>query len=107
TAGLLAGVCVLSRFHLSEGNLDLAPSLNWPEPVVTIDPDPDDGPVLVTIEFHIDPERSAEFVQAAHGLRAINLRDGAVRWELFQDTADKERFIVTFVVESWVEHLRQ
>jgi quinol monooxygenase YgiN len=61
----------------------------------------------VTIEFHIDPERSGEFVQATQGLRAIHLRDGAVRWELFQDTADKGHYVVTFVVESWVEHLRQ
>jgi len=106
-AGLVVGIVVLARFHLAEGALDLAPSLNWPEPVVTIDPDLNDGPVLVTIEFHIDPQRSGEFVQAMEEVRAIHLRDGAIHWGLFHDTSDGGRHVVNFVVESWAEHLRQ
>ncbi len=38
---------------------------------------------------------------------ATRRRDGARRWGLFRDTADPGRLIETFVVESWVEHLRQ
>jgi quinol monooxygenase YgiN len=40
-------------------------------------------------------------------LEPIRRRDGALQWGLFEDAADPGRFIETFVVESWVEHLRQ
>ena len=42
-----------------------------------------------------------------HELRWERLRDGAMRWELFNDTANPQRYVETFLVESWVEHLRQ
>jgi len=34
-------------------------------------------------------------------------RDGAYAWGIFQDTADPRRFVETFLLESWIEHLRQ
>jgi hypothetical protein len=40
-------------------------------------------------------------------VRLERLRDGALRWELFHDSADPSRYVETFLVESWVEHLRQ
>jgi hypothetical protein len=40
-------------------------------------------------------------------VRLNRLRDGAMRWGLFQDMAAPGRWLETFVVESWVEHLRQ
>jgi hypothetical protein len=40
-------------------------------------------------------------------LRPIRRRDGAVFWELFVDSADPNRCLECFLVESWAEHLRQ
>ena len=34
-------------------------------------------------------------------------RDGAVDWGLYEDVAEPGRYLETFVVESWGEHLRQ
>jgi quinol monooxygenase YgiN len=34
-------------------------------------------------------------------------RDGAIEWGLYQDTAEPMRWLETFLVESWLEHLRQ
>ena len=65
------------------------------------------GPVLVTVEYRIDPARAGEFLDAIRPLRAARLRDGAFRWDLFQDFADPARIVEVFLVESWVEHLRQ
>jgi hypothetical protein len=34
-------------------------------------------------------------------------RDGAYRWGVYEDTAEQGRFVETFVVASWIEHLRR
>ena len=40
-------------------------------------------------------------------VRQQRLRDGAFRSGLFSDPSDPCRYIETFVVESWAEHMRQ
>jgi hypothetical protein len=40
-------------------------------------------------------------------LQLARRRDGARRWELFRDAEDPDRFLETFVVGSWDEHMRQ
>src|SRR5258708_24892316 len=69
--------------------------------------DPDRGPVLVTVEYSIDPVDAAEFIAAMREMRRIRRRDGAVRWGLFEDAAKPGRYLESFLVQSWGEHLRQ
>lgn len=66
---------------------------------------PEAGPVLVTVEYHIAPKHSQDFVQVMHELSDARKRGGAIRWGLFYDTANPSRFVETFIVESWTEHL--
>ena len=89
------------------GGLDLSASLHWPVPAVAVEPRAEDGPVLVTVEYRVDPAQAADFVGAAGALEAVRRRDGAFRWGLFRDVADPGRWVETFLVESWAEHLRQ
>lgn len=106
--GLIVGLTAAARYQLTASEkLDLTPSLHWPEPTVMIDLHPEDGPVLITIEYHIDPERGCDFARVMHDLCGVRRRDGAIRWGLFHDTADPSRYVETFIVESWAEHLRQ
>jgi hypothetical protein len=67
----------------------------------------DDGPVLVTVEYRVAPDDAAAFARAMHDVSRLRRRDGAVSWGVFRDTADRVRWLETFVVESWGEHLRQ
>lgn len=71
------------------------------------EPAPDDGPILVTIEYKIDPARAAEFRAAMYRLREIRLRDGAFRCSLFEDLSDDGVYRETFLIGSWAEHRRQ
>ena len=107
-AGMLASLTLGLRFHLLRGTPpDLSPyELNRVAPQVVIEPHPDDGPVLITIEFRIRPEDYDEFTRAIHLRRNIRMRAGAIRWGVFQDVTDPGRITETFVVESWIEYLR-
>lgn len=87
--------------------LDLTPWPHWPVPATANEPGRDSGPVLVTLEYRVAAENAAAFRRASVELKVLRRRDGAISWGLYQDVADSGRWIETFVVESWVEHLRQ
>ena len=42
-----------------------------------------------------------------HALRRARRRTGALAWGLFEDAADRGRYVEYFIVESWLDHLRQ
>ena len=116
TVALLAAaagtaVTVLLRYvaPLPSVDVDLTAWNHWPEPVVAagVDHDLDDGPVLVAVEYHVDPDHAAAFVEAAHRLGRLRRRDGASRWGIYRDTEAPDRYVETFIVNSWAEHLRQ
>jgi len=81
-AGMLLTLPFAMRFHLLRGAPpDLSPfQLNRPAPQVVMEPDHEDGPVMVTIEYRVLVESYAEFTHAIHQLRNIRMRDGAIRW---------------------------
>lgn len=106
--GALLAIPLTWRNKLQVGaSLDLAPSMHWPEPVVEAQVDEDQGPVMITVEYLIDPAKGADFCRAAQDLRRHRQRDGAYAWGLFEDTAKPGRFLEYFLVQSWLEHLRQ
>lgn len=107
-AGMLIGVPVALSFPLLRGvPPDLSPyPLNQAPPQPVLEPKPEEGPVLIMLEYRIRLADRVEFTRAMHAARPLRLRDGAIRWGIFQDTAQPERFIETFVMESWLEFLR-
>ena len=114
TTLLIAGIALCAaaaatlRLRLrGSGEPDVSPSLHLPEPALLVERHPDHGPVLVTVEYFIDRERAPEFARAMEAIRRIRRRDGAIRWGLFEDAAIPGRYLETFVVDSWAEHLRQ
>jgi len=106
--GMVAAIGLTWSFRLVDGRApDFTPSMDWAAPLVAETPEPDSGPVLVTIEYRVDPARRAEFVAAMRDVREMRRRNGAFFWELFHDSAHPTRFLESFMDESWTEHLRQ
>jgi hypothetical protein len=107
-AAIVAGRILAWRRPLYDATEpDLSAGARWPDPEVASPFELERGPALVTVEYAIDPAEAREFARAMHRLRVIRLRDGAIRWGLWADTAHAGRYLESFVVESWLEHLRQ
>ena len=69
--------------------------------------DEDRGPVLVTIEYEVNPDDTEAFIAAMQDVRRVRLRNGSAAWGLFQDTRNERCFRETFLDQSWLDHLRQ
>src|SRR3712207_3781690 len=83
------------------------PAGNWDDPVVAAEPDDEDGPVLVAIAWDVADGRAEEFVAAMRDLSLIRRRDGAQRWELYEDAAQQRLFVETFSTATRGEDMRQ
>jgi MFS family permease len=107
-AGALAAVALTRRWKLQTGRgIDLSPSMHWPAPLIAQPIESDRGPVLVTVEYRIDPSDREAFLETLAQLEHERRRDGAYAWGVFEDAAHPGRMVETFLIESWMEHLRQ
>jgi len=107
-AGMIAMIPLLWRWKLHTGaGLDLTPSMHWPEPVFLNEVANERGPVLVTVEYRISSKDRDAFLGEIYRLAAERKRDGAYDWGVFEDVAEEGRWLETFMVDSWLEHMRQ
>ncbi len=96
------------RFRLGEAaRVNVTPSGHWPQPIVSPDLEDERGPVLVTIEYRIDPARRAIFLQRMQPLGRARRRNGALQWGVAEDSTQPGVYLEYFVDASWREHLRQ
>jgi quinol monooxygenase YgiN len=108
SGGLLTGLAASRRYRLrSTSSLDMSASQPSAEPHLVVDPDPGHGPVLVEVEYRVPEENRDAFRDEMVRVGRSRRRTGAQRWHLYQDGADPERFVETYVVPTWQEHLRQ
>jgi MFS family permease len=68
---------------------------------------PEAGRVVTTIEYRIDPERAAAFVEVMQETRRVRLSQGAIDWQLLHDIVDPARYVEQVEDQSWTEHLRR
>jgi MFS family permease len=109
TASIGTAVCpiLVLMSRLPDTPVDLGAWDHWGKPMLVGDIDPNQGPVLVTVEYEVDPKKSEEFLEAVQRFERVRRRDGASRWGVYRDTEHPEHYVETFIVESWAEHLRQ
>jgi MFS family permease len=113
TALLWAGIGVIMTttlglfWRMPDVSSDLSPWNHWRLPAVVDANAGAGGPVLVTVEYHVDPKQVPEFIRTMHQYGRVRRRDGASRWGICRDLQNADRYLETFVVSSWAEHLRQ
>ncbi|HKK07335.1 MAG TPA: MFS transporter, partial [Gemmatimonadota bacterium] len=103
-----AGAALRARFRIEETEeLDLSPTRHWPAPVVAVPIGPEEGPVLVSVEYDVLAGRERAFERAMADVGRRRRRSGAFFWDLFRDPSRAGGYLEVFLVESWAEHLRQ
>jgi hypothetical protein len=111
-AGLVVTLPLVNRFKILQGPIpDFSPyQFRRPAPelvgIAATEPDPNEGPVRISIDYRIPIDCYADFTHAIHELRGVRLRDGAFRWAVYRDADDPTHLNETFLMESWLDYLR-
>ncbi|HEY4807111.1 MAG TPA: MFS transporter [Roseiarcus sp.] len=108
-AGAAIGMALTARWRLqTAAALDLTPSMHWRTPVFVYPIEDDQGPIMVTVEYMIDPKDLKPFLALIHEIGLERKRDGAYAWGVFEDTQLSGRIVETFLIQSMLElrHLR-
>jgi MFS family permease len=107
-AVLLLGLATLPIWGLPDpSRIDPSHSTHWPMPELALDPYEQSGAVLITVEYHVLPDCVGDFLDAMAYVSRSRLRTGALRWGLYRDGAETDRYLELYLVPSWREHVRQ
>jgi MFS family permease len=107
--GTIATTALGLMARLPDMTADVSPWNHWRVPAIVKDVAPalEQGPVLVTVEYLVDPQHAKQFLRAIHKYGRVRRRDGASSWGIFRDIERADVYLETFQVSSWAEHLRQ
>lgn len=108
-AAVGTGACLSLQllFKLPIVPADLSSWNHWAKPTTFEEPEPGQGPVLVTVKYVIDPSKAEEFLHQIHKYQRVRRRDGATSWGVYIDTEAADTYLECFKVDSWAEHQRQ
>jgi MFS family permease len=108
SAGCMLVLLAMNRkVHVRLGDeAEVTPGVQLPDLAIAVEPLPDDGPVLIQIEYRIDPQNRDAFLRSIHKVEATRRRNGASDWRVFRDLGEDGRFMERFVITSWAEYVR-
>ena len=108
SAGFMAVLYALNRrVRVEMGTeADVTPRPQLPDLAIAVEPLPDDGPVLIQLEYRIDPEHREAFLRDIQAVEPMRRRNGAARWRVYRDLGEEGRFVERFVIASWAEYIR-
>lgn len=105
TLGMVLGCLTVLRWRLDQDpDLDVS---TISQTLPALDIHHDRGPVRVSYEYLIRTEDAHAFILCMQHMRHVRCRSGAYNWAVYEDILQPGMFVETFVVGSWMEHLRQ
>lgn len=105
--GVCATLWLRSRPLDTDQVEDFSPAPTSTQPTPAFHIEAGEGPVMVTVEYLIDPARADEFAAVMQETRRARLRLGVLSWGLFRDSMVPGRYLEYFVDDSWLEHQRR
>jgi MFS family permease len=86
-------------------NLDAVDALAEPEVNLLISPR--SGPIVVEVEYRVNPTKARAFYTLMLHVQATRQRNGAYGWSIARDIADPELWIERYHCPTWLDYLRQ
>lgn len=86
---------------------DLTPVCPIERPHPSREIDVNEGPVMISIEYHINQGHVDQFRLIMAKTRRSRLKQGALSWSLFEDAEQEGKFLEYFVFETWADYLRR
>ena len=77
------------------------------DPEVRLSLTPRSGPIVVEIEYRVDPARARVFYALMQQVQRSRQRNGAYGWSFARDIADPELWTERFHCPTWHDYLRQ
>lgn len=65
------------------------------------------GPIILEIEYRIDPQDARTFYHRMQAVRAMRLRNGAFDWSISRDIENPEYWFERYFYPTWFDYLRQ
>jgi MFS family permease len=85
---------------------DHTPAHHWEDPEVASELPLEAGPIMVQVEYLVDPPDAEAFRVAMAEVGRSRRRSGAMEWWLFRDTSEPSKIVETWIEPTWAEHLR-
>ena len=76
------------------------------EPEVALDITARSGPIVIEIDYQVDPAEARKFYEVMLKLQRARLRNGAYQWSLARDLADPARWTERYHLPTWLDYLR-
>ncbi|MEO8778635.1 MAG: MFS transporter [Rhodanobacter sp.] len=106
--GVVVATLYTRRWCISENdNVDHTPSRHWLTPAPKISINHEQGPVMVNVRYEVQAEHIERFLLEVQSLGKARRRDGATFWHIFSDTQNPGTYVEMYVVNNWLDHLRQ
>jgi MFS family permease len=77
------------------------------DPEVRLSLTPRSGPIVIEIEYRVDPGRARLFYAVMQHVQLSRQRNGAYGWAIARDIADPELWTERFHCPTWHDYLRQ
>ena len=109
SAVVLCVSTLLSRWMRipSSGLLNAMASDMLSDPDVRMPLTPRSGPIVVEIEYRVEPTRARLYYAVMQRVRLSRTRNGAYGWSIARDIEDPELWIERYHCPTWYDYLRQ
>jgi MFS family permease len=91
--------------NVSAGDADMAELTDLPETRLALTPR--SGPIVIELDYHVDPARARDFYGVMQQIRGIRLRTGGFSWSLARDIGNPEVWTEHYHCPTWGDYLHQ
>ncbi|MBT8767135.1 H+ Antiporter protein [compost metagenome] len=107
-SSILLGLFLTRRGEIAMGReADFADAQQTDKLVLAGEVAHDDGPVCIEVSYRVEVAEREAFLRTVYAVGLARRRNGAQNWRLYRDLAETDHYVERFIVESWLDYLRQ